>query len=135
MNVTATTPTTETAPMTFTNDLTTQLDNSHNHHNAEQINQSENFLTELTAQPDPTQDLTNKYWNYDELNELRMKFISLLSPDNETKNDQIQSDVTRGCGVASKLVNKQTKLLNLIPLRPCFVISKNYLFMIKITTL
>ena len=63
---------------------------------------TENSITNVTK---TTTDVTTNYWNYDELNELRIKFTSLLSPDKEElKREIIQSDITRGCGVASKLV-------------------------------
>lgn len=55
------------------------------------------FLNELMSHPgvlDSESDIHNNKWNYDELNELRMKFISLLSPETTPRSDKKSSPNT-----------------------------------------
>ena len=50
------------------------------------------FLNELMSHPgvldSESDSVHNNKWNYDELNELRMKFISLLSPETTPRSDK-----------------------------------------------
>ncbi len=80
---------------------------------------------------EPIIDLTTNYWKYNELEELRIKFTSLLTPNikEEQKIADIQTDITGGCGVASKLVNEQkTKLaiLQIFGMESLRIVCLNY---------
>ena len=53
------------------------------------------LFNELMCQPginEPSQDLASNYWSYDELNELRIKFTSLLSADKAAKPEESHAE-------------------------------------------
>jgi len=68
-------------------------------------NETNERKEELISEPNAT-DLKTNYWKYNELEELRIRFTSLLTPNikDEQHLANIQSEISKGYGVGSKLV-------------------------------